>query len=239
MAKLSYTQLKRLPQYKLARKMYYKKFPICVRFFSGCDTNRWQDPVALEQWRKDLMRYGEVTRWLRLNLKCEYRTRHDAHLAVYLPDIDALSRVFTRYKNIIETIEAPSSEKHNDTMLNDINITIRDKLFYRRYRYKVSSYLYRNQMDQWLDLLDTCESSFEEGNYKFNPMLQNYVKNKIRDQERTTQVPQSLFRSHRWLPYAGTSTVYLSEYDDVCTLHLMFKNIITDTTKIILASELE
>lgn len=239
MATLSFQQVKKLPQYQMAHKLYYKKYPICVRFFSSCNTHRWHDAVALEEWRKDLYRYGEITRWLKVHLKCEYRTRHDGHLAVYLPDLEALSKVFYRYKNEIQTIEAPSNETHRDTMINDLNIIVRDKLFYKDYRYKVSSYLYRRDMDNWIELLEVCESSFDENSYKLNPTLKNYIQNKMTEQEMQQLSPSSLFKMRRWVPYSGTATVYLKEYDDVCTLHMLFKNIITSTTKIVLKSELE
>lgn len=235
--KLKYEQLKNLSQFKIAHKLYYKKYPFCVRLFSSVGIHRWD--FASEDWFRDYRRTSEVRRWLKLHADFDYRTRHDMHLAIYLPDIDALSLVYNRYKNEIETVEGPINEQQTDTMLNDLSITVRDKLFYNKYRYKVSSYLYRSDMDQWTDLLEVCESSFEKENYKLNPTLKNYIHNKMIDQEMRNKQPRSLFRGRRWLPYAGTATVFLTDYDDVCTLHLMFKNIISDTTKIILKSELE
>jgi hypothetical protein len=94
-------------------------------------------------------------------------------------------------------------------------------------------------MDAWIDMLETCEASFEKDSYRLNPTLRNYIRNKQMEEEAQNKTPQSLFRMHRWIPYSGTATIYLKEYDDVCTLHMLFKNIITSTTKIILKSELE
>jgi hypothetical protein len=199
---------------------------------------RWSEE-STSAFINDVRHSAEVKRWLKRYADFEYRTRHDCHLALYLEDIDAVSRVFNRYKNEIKTIEGPVSEKHQDTMVSDLNVTVREKLFYNEYRYKVSSYLYRNSMDAWIELIETCESSFEEGSYRFNPMLRNYVRNKQIDQENQNKTPQSLFRMHRWIPFSGTATIYLKDYDDVCTLHMLFKNIITSTTKITLKSELE
>lgn len=236
MTKLSFEQVKQLPNYKIARKLYYKKYPICVRFYSSTE-NRY-DNFSSENWRRDLYRYGEITRWIKRNATFDYRTRHDCHLAVYLPDLDAFNLVWSRYRQEIETIEAPASEEHNDTMISDLSITVREKLFYNKYRYKVSSYLYRSQMDKWIELLELCESSFDENSYKLNPTLKNYIQNKMTEQEMQKLAPSSLFRMRRWIPYSGTATVYLKEYDDVCTLHLVFKDIITETSKIILTTEL-
>lgn len=235
MTKLTYAQLKKLPQYQIAHKMYYKKYPICVRFpnaiYAG---SHW----GSEQWASETKKASEVKHWLRKYCDFDYRTRYDYHLAVYLKDIESLSKVYYRYKTEIQTIEAPATESHHDLMITDLNITVREKLYYKDYRYKVSSFLYRNQMDSWLELIDVVESSFEKDSYLMNTTLRNYIKNKKLDQEIQTKSPKSLLRMHRWLPYSGTATVYLKEYDDVCTLHMMFKNIISDTTKIVLKSEL-
>lgn len=238
MTNLTFEQLKKLPQYKIAHKMYYKKFPFCVRFYSRLQNyDRWD--FNSDAFKADLFATAEVKRWLKRYTDFEYRTRHDCHLALYLKDIDAVSRVFNRYKDEINIIEGPVSEKHQDTMVSDLNVTVREKLFYNEYRYKVSSYLYRPSMDAWIDMLETCEASFEKDSYRLNPTLRNYIRNKQMEEEAQNKTPQSLFRMHRWIPYSGTATIYLKEYDDVCTLHMLFKNIITSTTKIILKSELE
>lgn len=237
MANLTYEQLKKLPQYKIAHKMYYKKYPFCVRFYSNMSSeDRWE--FQTDSWKKDLVRYREITLWLKNYADFEYRTRHDYHLALYVETIEALSKVYKRYRNEIEIIEAPSTASHYDLMISDLNITVREKLFYNDYRYKISSYLYRNQMDRWIELIDVIENSFDKDSYRLNPTLRNYVRNKAIEQEMQLKSPSSLYRMRRWIPYSGTATVYLGEYDDVCTLHMMFKDIITNTTKIILKSEL-
>jgi hypothetical protein len=234
MAILTFEQLKKLPQYKIAHKMYYNKYPICVRFVSTMTTYSY----GTEAWLDDLKQSKEVRAWLKKYCEFDYRTRHDYHLAVYLKDVEGLSKIYQRYKKIIVAIEAPANESHHEKMIDDLNITVRDKLFYNEYRYKIKSYLYRADMDRWEELIDVVESSMDEDSYRMNPMLREYKQNKQLDEEMQLNSTQSILRMHRWLPYSGTATVYLKDYDDVCTLHMMFKSIITSTTKIILTSEL-
>jgi hypothetical protein len=216
--------------------MYYKTYPICVRFTRSL----WDS----EEWTKarteSVKKASEVKRWLRKCCDFDYRTRgrYDYHFAIYLKDIEALDKIYQRYKKEITVIEAPATESHRDMMIEDLNITVREKLFYSDYRYKISSYLYRNDMDVWLEMIDVIKNSFEEESYRMNPTLRNYVENKKLDEKLQSRPQTGSLIMRRWLPFSGTATVYLKEYDDVCTLHMMFKNVISSTTKIVLKSEL-
>lgn len=234
MTNLTFKQLKKLPQYQIAHKLYYKKYTICIRFAAS----PYHDRFTSKEWAKELKHSAEVRKWLRKYIDFDYRTRHDYHLAVYVKDIEALSKIYQKFKENIVSIEAPASDDHHEKMIDDLTITVRDKLFYNEYRYKINSYLYRTKMDLWTDLIDVIEDGMDAESYRMNPMLREYKRRKKLDEAMTAKTPQSIMRMHRWLPYSGTGSVYLKNYDDVCTLHLMFKDIITKTTKIILSSEL-
>ena len=239
MTKLTYSQLKNLPQYQTAHKMYYKKYPICVRFSRPLqDVSLWGRTEWTEARTESVKKTSEIKRWLRKCCDFDYRTRYDYHFAIYLKDIEALDKIYQRYKKEITVIEAPATESHRDMMIEDLNITVREKLFYSDYRYKISSYLYRNNMDVWLEMIDVIESSFQEESYRMNPTLRNYAENKKLDEKLQSGSQTRSLRMRRWLPFSGTATVYLKEYDDVCTLHMMFKNVISSTTKIVLKNEL-
>lgn len=238
MTKLTYPQLKNLPQYQTAYKMYYKTYPICVRFARPLPAGSlWGNEKWIEVRTESMKTTREVKSWLRKCCDFDYRTRHDYHFAIYLKDIEALDKIYQRYKKEITVIEAPATELHRDMMIEDLNITVREKLFYNDYRYKISSYLYRNDMDVWLEMIDVIKNSFEQETYRMNSTLRNYAENKKLD-EKLLSGSQTVSMRRRWLPFSGTATVYLKEYDDVCTLHMMFKNVISRTTKIVLKNEL-
>jgi hypothetical protein len=228
MTKLTYEQLKNTDQYRVVQKLFYKRYPIAVRFFRS--ENSLIDFSAYQKIR-------EIKRWLKVNNSFDYRTRIDYGLSIYLPDMESLSRVFNRYRYEIEFIDAPLSDKHHDVMVNDLTIVVRKKLYYNTYRYKVSSNLWRNDMVKWNDMITLCQDSFDQTDYKLNNILSFYLNYKD-DINATTQ--NGLLWPYRpRLPYNATGTIYLKNYDDVCTLHLICKPIITSTSKVTLISELE
>lgn len=234
MRKLTFERLKSLPEYKPAHKVYYKKYIFCVRL----KPVNWK---ILTGWKDALELEGEVKRWLKKNKDIDCRTRFDCHLAIYIKDLQGLEKVYNKFKKHITTIEAPINDKHQDTMIDDLSITVREKLFHREYRYKVSSTLYKHSMHEWDDLISTCIESFDEDAFLLNKTLRDHRKyndeSLVSGITNTNRVVKP--RYNTFIPYRATGSIYLKEYDDLCTLHLMFKDIITDSKKVVLKSELE
>lgn len=234
MTKLTYEQLKNTDQYRVVQKLFYKRYPIAVRFFRS--ENSLIDFSAYQKIK-------EIKRWLKVNNSFDYRTRLDYGLSIYLPDMESLSRVFNRYRYEIEFIDAPLSDKHHDVMVSDLTIVVRKQLYYNTYRYKVSSNLWRNDMVKWNDMITLCQDSFNQTDYKLNNTLSFYLYYKD-DIDASPQSGLAWPSTPSWpyrpkLPYNATGTIYLKNYDDVCTLHLVCKPIITSTSKVTLISELE
>ena len=51
---------------------------------------------------------------------------------------------------------------------------------------------------------------------------------------------RNLFNGHRFsMPYTATGSIYLINHDDVVTLHLVYKQYITNSQKVITFDELE
>lgn len=215
---LTYEQLKNTSQYRTSNKLYFNKYPFVVRFFRAEDWNeRYQN----------YYRIASVKRWLKKNNNFDYRTRVDYGLSVYLSDLESVTCIFNKYYNEIEYVDGPLNETHQSTLETEPTVSVRKRLFYDKYRYKISSYLLRSDMDQWIGMIELCQDSFEDDSYKLNNMLQFY---KMQGRKE---------RSHFRMPWSGTGTIYLKNYDDLCTLHLMYKNIISNTTKVMLEHELE
>lgn len=225
---LTYEQLKNTSQYRTSNKLYFNKYPFVVRFFRSTDWNeRYQN----------YYRIAGVKRWLEKNNNFDYRTRVDYGLSVYLADLDSLQRVYNKYYNEIEYVDGPLSEKHQTTLENEPTVSVRKRLFYNQYRYKISSHLLRSDMDKWVGMIELCEDSFEQDNYKLNSMLKWYMRYK--DDTFIRRRSMNGYQHYQQMPWSGTGTVYLKNYDDLCTLHLMYKSIITSTTKVMLEQELE
>lgn len=222
MTKLTFEQLKKLPQYKIAHKVYYKKYPFCVRFN---EDDRMS--VYSSEYTSWVSTARERKKWISKNIKHSHRSRFDYHVAFYFEDISDVGTVFEKFKDEITTIEAPLNDNHKDTIVSDLNITTRKYLFHKEYRYKIQLHPHysgyhgnivtNNDMQ---DVLSLCEN-FDDGSYKLNSYL--------------SRVKSGFFIK----PYYGSGSVFLKNYEDVCTLHLIHKNIISSTTKIILIDELE
>jgi|14BtaG_2_1085337.scaffolds.fasta_scaffold00106_11 hypothetical protein len=233
--KLTYKQLRDIPQYRTTNKLYFKKYPFVVRFFRAAD---WNDRY------QNYYRIVSVKRWLEKNNHFDYRTRTDYGLSIYLEDLESLYRVYKKYYNEIEFVDGPISDKHQTTMETEPTVSVRKQLFYNKYRYKVSSHLVRSEMDKWTSMIELCQDSFDNDNYKMNSTLKNYINNKEyyknRMGVRGISAPSfGGYNQYNMMPWSATGTIYLKKYDDLCTLHLMYKNIISSTTKVMLDHELE
>ena len=156
---------------------------------------------------------------------------------MYLLNLDDLARILDMYQNDIAVVEAPINDNHSDTMCDDVKFIVRNRLYYNKYRYRICSELQRSEMDSWIEFVNVIKD-FDSGTFKINEMLANYLYFK----SKTIMVPNRSggpsYTSYS-LPYIANGIVYLTNYDDVCTLHLMYKSIITDTKKVILEHELE
>ncbi len=226
---LTYEQLKNKSQYRTSNKLYFNKYPFVVRFFRAEDWNeRYQN----------YHRIASVKRWLEKNNKFDYRTRVDYGLSVYLADLDSLQRVYNKYYNEIEFVDGPLSEKHQTTLETEPTVSVRKRLFYNQYRYKISSHLLRSEMDKWLGIIELCQDSFEQDNYRLNSVMLKYYLH-YKDYDFLRRSSTNGYRKFHMIPWSGTGTVYLKNYDDLCTLHLMYKSIISSTTKVMLEHELE
>jgi hypothetical protein len=122
------------------------------------------------------------------------------------------------------------SEKQQDTMLADINVIYKNKLYYNLYRYKVDIVCYRSEGMDFIDnFRDFITENFEEGSYKFSNGFSSY-------DYYFKSPPVSIFGS-TYVPWRIAASVYLKNYEDLCTIHMIYKNDICKTTKVALFSE--
>jgi hypothetical protein len=166
-------------------------------------------------------------------LNLEHKSRVDTHLALYLLDLESVSLIYEKYKDQIEIIESPLNETQKEVMLDDLNVIVKEKLFYNKYRYKINFGFRRNDVLILNTLFETCNDSLGLENYKYASNFL-YYKN-ILDKIGTPTPGQQIGR----LPYYGTASIYFKEYEDVCTFHFLFKNNIAKTHKIVLKKELD
>ena len=235
MTKSIYEQLKADSRFTIASKVWYKEFPFRVSF-KGWDMF---DGGFLNLFHRNSNIKRQMSR-----LDHEYKSRNDHCFNLYLKEEQALSDVIKYYNDDIIEIQGPLSQNHKDLMVQDLTQSVRKKLFYNKYRYKVSCHMYkfRDEMDQFIDIADFVTSSFEPDTYYINSTIRQYPRLKALEDQYKNVGSGSAFRRPRWstfIPYSSTGSVYFIDYSDVCTMHLMFKNIITSTTKVVLIEDLE
>lgn len=232
MTKLTYEQLKKDSRFTIAMKPWYGKFPFRVSLY-GWGTLMHQD------WKGVVRRNRQVKARLDES-SYEYKHRSDDSFNLYVRDLDAVQLIVDLADRDILEISGPINESHSDLMIQDLTQSFRNKLFYNRYRYKVSCKMYRYEgnMDVFEDIVEFVTSSLDPKTYYLNNTLRQYPRWKAFEAE-LSKTPLNGWSRYRYIPYSATGTVYLMDYDDVCTMHLMFKNEITSTTKVVLIEELE
>jgi hypothetical protein len=142
-------------------------------------------------------------------------------------------------KHIVD-VAGPYSEKHKDAMLTDLTLLVRDILFHKQYRYKVSFRLFRNDMDFFEEIAEFVTDNFEHGTYKLNSIINEYPRLKLIALGRKAVAAGAVWhQSSSTMPYVSTGTVYLKNYEDLCTIHMMHKSKITETVKVVLTHEIE
>jgi hypothetical protein len=235
-------QLRQRPDFKLNTKVYYQK-------------HTWR--VAFEQpaWRdKDKIAIQDA--WYRNRQICEYlgdyestswKTRADAQYFVYLTRPDRIPELIERWGDSLTEISGPINEKHQDIMLADLQVVTRSKLWYNKYRYKISSQRHgHDDQEIFEDMQNFCLDSLEPDCYKLNDTFRRttkeYQKRMMKLQTKLNSFsPRSLFhnRSGHGTPYTATGSIYLVNHDDVVTLHMMYKQYITTSQKVVTFDELE
>lgn len=236
MTTLTYEQLNNDSRFTLATKPWYGSFPFRISF-QGHD---WRQNTLFSQgFHETFWQNRKVLKFLQENEK-DYRFRNDTTFNVYLKDLNTVQCLIEEFDDTVTAISGPLSKTHNDMMISDLTQSFRKKLYYNVYRYKVSTKLYRyhDNMDEFIDMSEFVVDSFDENNYMLNSTLKHYSKWKELEQKYTGSITNN-YNNYRHIPYSATGTVYLKEYDDVCAMHLMFKHIITSTSKVVLIEEIE
>jgi len=240
MTKLISEQIRSRPDFKLNTKVYYKNHTWRVALYQP---QYKADPDSLkEAWYRN--------RCIEAHLKnyetSSWKTRADRSFFIYLTKPDTIGKIIDEWEEDIIEISGPMNSKHQDIMLEDLQVVTRKKLWYDKFRYKIMSTRYGDSEHEiFSDMQEFCIDSFEYGTYKLNDTFRrttdSYQK-KIRLQHNTmgnikSNWQRSLFRNG--MPFTATGSIYLINHDDVVTLHMMYKKYITKSQKVITFDELE
>jgi len=198
-----------------------------------------------EQLKEAWYRNRDIEKHLKNNEPNSWKTRADKSFFIYLCKPDIILDIIEKWGEDIIEINGPLNSKHQDIMLEDLQVVTRHKLWYNKFRYKVSSTRYgSDDQEIFEDMQSFCIDSFEHGAFKLNDtfrktskayqkkmMLQHNIMGNVK-----TNLQRSLFRNAT--PFTATGSIYLTNHDDVVTLHLMYKKYITKSQKVVTFNEL-
>lgn len=229
MASLTLEQIRSLPAFNYATAVYYKKFTWRVQFWQPEFFRRgfYKDLEHENAWRTCMIRNMDINELLKNQLGFErWKVRRDQKFFVYLTEHNLISKLVDRWGEDILQIQGPVSTKHQELMISDLDLVTKKELWYNKFRYKVSfTRRGRQQLEILSEIFEFIDDSFDTAQYQMNHVMKQYPGLSIR-------------RKALYDPYINTGTVFLKDYDDVATLHLMFKKYITSTKKCVLINEL-
>ena len=238
-------QIRSRQDFSLNTKVYYR-------------LHTWRVILYQPSWRaegdelKDAWyRNREIEKHLKNNETSSWKTRADRSFFIYLTKPDIINDIIDKWGDYIIEINGPLNTKHQDIMLEDLQIVTRRKLWYNKFRYKISSTRYgQPEQEIFEDMQNFCVDSLEYGSYKLNDTFRKTSKS----HQKKIQLKHSRMRyaggggpMANWqktifrnpMPFTATGSIYLVNHDDVVTLHLMYKKYITKSQKVVTFDELE
>jgi hypothetical protein len=228
-------QLKAYKNYHISKEVWYNKFPYRLSLLGHWTKEKLLDELGLNH--SNVYKIHSVVKKFLKNktVPIEYRVRSGEYaFCVYLKTAEDVITVM----NIIDPVfllevQGPVSEKQESIMLNDINVLIKDSLYYKKYRYKIDVIRYRTHAEFLAELKDFVVSNFELDTYKLSQGFKDYEVFHSNNKPASVSIFGSMYTG----PWRYHGSVYLKNYEDLCTLHMMYKNEINKTTKIVTTSE--
>lgn len=240
MTKSILKQIRSRTDFKLNTRVYYR-------------LHTWRVSLYQPNWRSEgdslkeaWYRNRSIETHLKNNEPCSWKTRADRSFFIYLAKPDIIPEIIEQWGDSITEIIGPLNDKHQDIMLEDLQIVTRRSLWYNKFRYKISSTRYgQPEQEIFQDMQDLCVDSFEYGTYKLNDTFRKTSKThqkKMQLQQNKMSITGSNFQKmalfRNPVPFTATGSIYLINHDDVVTLHLMYKKYITRSQKVITLDEL-
>jgi len=232
-------QLKSHKNYHISKEVWYNKFPYRLSLLGHWTKEDLLDELGLKH--SDVYRTHSVVKkfLIKRTVPIEFRIRSGEHaFCVYLKTAEDIITVMSIIDPVfLVEIHGPISEKQESIMLSDVNVLVKESLYYKKYRYKIDVIRYRDHAGFLKELKDFIESNFDVSDYKLSQGFRDYEvyssKAIINTGQGATLRGLGLYTG----PWRYHCAVYLKNYEDLCTLHMMYKKEINKTTKIVTMSE--
>jgi len=225
-------QIRSRPDFNYNTKVYYKKYTWRVSFYQPGwrDNNR----MALQDaWYRN----RKIEEYLSLHC-ASYKTRADTSFFVYISEPSIIPQLLDQWGEDVIEILGPVSEKHQDILLNDLQVVTRKRLWYNKYRYKISCTRYgQSEHEIFEEMQNFCLDTLESDTYKLNDTFR-ITSPRYQAKMKSLFANSPFNRFSFGMPYTATGSIYLVNHDDVISVHLTFKPYITTTHKVITLDEL-
>ena len=142
------------------QKLYFNKFIYCIKFDLVCDRNSSVRSNIIVKQIKKYLKDNDIV----------HRSRLDWHIkpdiisinfSVYLNNTDMYEDLLKKYNKQISWTSKPLTDKHKETLENKVEVLIREKLLFNRFKYKVSLYAgWRREKTK--EIMDWINATFDE-----------------------------------------------------------------------------
>ena len=241
-------------KYIVSDKLYYNKFAYNISMKNHSlwhtgehiryqpdpftQTTRWFDDPKLVHERKSKFayHYAKQKRIMKLmdRLDIEYRFRREKHFNLYINDPGIVKRMIDSVPEEIISIAGPKSEEHLNILRGGRKVVVRDRLYYKKYRFKMSYYA-NHEFTQ--TLFPAIENALPSIGFDRIKLSSNYYR--LRRQQEIKNRKFKQFTLARTVDPWHYITIYFEDEEDL----ILFKMMVGGTTKteveVMLHSELQ
>ncbi len=241
-------------KYIVSDKLYYNKFAynIAMRNYSlwhtgehiryqhnpFTQTTRWFDDPKLMNERKTRFayHYAKQKRIMQLmdRLDIQYRFRREKNFNLYVSDNNIVKRILDIMPEEVINIQGPKSQEHLDVLRGGRKVVVRENLYYKRFRYKISYYANSEFKESVFPAIENVLKSLDTDNIKLSS---NYYR--LRRQQELRSTSFNKVQMTRTVDPWHYITFYFQDEEDLVLFKMMVGGTSKTEVEVLLHSELQ
>ncbi len=246
--------VKEKSKYIISDKLYYNKFTYNIAmknhslWYTGehiryssdpfTKTTRWFDDPKLVYERKSkfAFHYAKQKRIMQLmdRLDIEYRFRREKNFNLYISDNNIVKRILDIMPEEVINIQGPKSQEHLDILRGGRKVVVRENLYYKRFRYKISYYANPDFRDNVFPAIENVLPSLDMNAIKLSS---NYYR--LRRQQELKKTKFKQFQMQRQVDSWHYITFYFEDEEDLVLFKMMVGGASKTEMEVMLHSELQ
>lgn len=216
-------------EYVVSDRLYYKKFAynVTMKNSSLWSKEYWgrsnfysifNDTEAINAHKeKFAFHYSKQKRIMQLmdRLDIEYRVRRELNFNIYLNDNKIIKRMLDTIPEEIISVSGPKNDQHLNILNGGRKIIVRESLFYKKYRYKISYYATSDFKENIFPAIENLLPSLDYDQVKLSS---NYYRLR-RQIDLKSRIIGNRYQLRRTVDPWHLVTIYFKDEDDI----VMFK----------------